>query len=167
MDWTRGVVSVSSSGRGASNQSYQTSFFFCSKKASDWKMSYWPNELYPNVKDCCPCHEIAPQADMRWCKDVAEAGGHVCLFVGLKSRIGLMVDYASPQTFGTFGAKYIYIYLYTQQDRHTCTIIYKDRDKQDCTHGTRTGALTFAKSKQPYCLCLHEQWVITSILLLR
>lgn len=38
-----------------------------------------------------------------------------------------MVDFASPETFGTFGAKYIY--LYTQQDARTYTFIYKETNR--------------------------------------
>lgn len=58
-----------------------------------------------------------------------------------------MVDFASPETFGTFGAKYIFVHT----AGHTYIYIYIQRDKQDCTHGTRTCALMFHKNqKQPY-----------------
>lgn len=48
---------------------------------------------------------------------------------------GLWFDFPSPATFGTFGAKYICIYICTHSRTHTHIYIYIQRDKQDCTHG--------------------------------
>lgn len=56
-----------------------------------------------------------------------------------------------PQTFGTFGAKYIFIHTTGQ----TYIYIYIQGDKQDRTHGTRTCALTFHKIKT--ALLIHHQ----------
>lgn len=99
---------------------------------------------------CCPCHKSAPQANMRWCSVGSGRSQKWDVFVRQKLRAGLMVDFASPKPLVHSVQN---IYLYTQQDRHTYTSIYKETNRT--AHMVHIHVLSrFTKSKQPY-------WFIT------
>lgn len=81
----------------------------------------------------------------------------------------LWFNFASPETFGTFGAKYIciYIFVHTAGHRHIYTFIYKETKRT--THmETHTCALMFPKIKKQPCWLNapanpNQQPVITKI----
>lgn len=68
------------------------------------------------------------------------------MFVRLKQRAGLMVDFASPKPL-VHSVQNIYIYLNTQQDRHTYTFIYKETNRT--AHMVHIHVLS-QNQKQPY-----------------